>query len=110
MLRCNVIIAAVSLPLGLAACGGGAGGGGTPPPVPGEVMFWQDVAPIYNAKCVRCHQDGGIAPFRLDNYADAKNYAALEKARVEEGTMPPYFMVNDGSCQSFQEEVTLTAA
>ena len=103
------VIAIVSLPLGLAACGGG-GGGGTPPPVPGEVMFWQDVAPIYNAKCVRCHQDGGIAPFRLDNYADAKNYAALEKARVEEGTMPPYFMVNDGSCQSFQDDVTLTAA
>jgi mono/diheme cytochrome c family protein len=73
-------------------------------------MFWQDVAPIYNTKCVRCHQEGGIAPFRLDTYADAKDHAALEKARVAEGTMPPYFMVNDGSCQSFQDDVTLTAA
>ena len=69
------VIAIVSLPLGLVACGGG----GTPPPVPGEVTFWQDVAPIYNAKCVRCHQEGGIAPFRLDNYADAKDHAALER-------------------------------
>ena len=103
------VISAVSLALGLAACGGG-GGGGTNPPVPGEVTFWQDVAPIYNTKCVRCHQEGGIGPFRLDNYADAKTYAAAELARVNEGTMPPYFMVHDDSCGSFQDDATLTAA
>ena len=67
-----------SLLLGVAACGGG--GGGSTPLVPGAVTFWQDVAPIYNTKCVRCHQEGGIAPFRLDDYADAKANAALEKA------------------------------
>ena len=62
-----------------AACGGG----GSNPPGDGGmgVTFWQDVAPIYNAKCVRCHQEGGIGPFRLDNYADAKTHAAAELAR-----------------------------
>ena len=79
-----------------AACGGS---GSNPPNDGGTgVTFWQDVAPIYNAKCVRCHQEGGIGPFRLDNYADAKTYAAAELARVNEGTMPPYFMVHDDSC------------
>ena len=91
------------LAVGLVACGGG-----TSPPTVGDVTFWQDVAPIYNDKCVRCHQEGGIAPFRLDNYADAQANAALEKQRTAAGTMPPYFMVHDGSCQSFVEDATLT--
>jgi hypothetical protein len=73
----------------------------------GDVTFWQDVAPIYNDKCVRCHQEGGIAPFRLDTYEDAKANAALEKQRTAEGTMPPYFMVHDGSCQQFVDDTTL---
>ena len=89
-----------------AACGGSNGSN----PPDGGVTFWQDVAPIYNAKCVRCHQEGGIGPFRLDNYADAKTHAAVELARVNEGTMPPYFMVHDDSCGSFQADPTLTAA
>jgi hypothetical protein len=92
-----------------AACGGS--GGSNPPGDGGTgVTFWQDVAPIYNAKCVRCHQEGGIGPFRLDNYADAKTYAAAELARVNDGTMPPYFMVHDDSCGSFEDAATLTAA
>jgi hypothetical protein len=92
------------LAVGLIACGGG---GNQPAPI-GDVTFWQDVAPIYNDKCVRCHQQGGIAPFRLDTYADAQANAALEKQRTGEGTMPPYFMVHDGSCQSFIDDSTLT--
>ena len=66
------------------------------------------MAPIYNSKCVRCHQEGGIAPFSLDNHADAQAHAGLEKARKVDGTMPPSFMVNDRSCQSFQDDVSLT--
>src|SRR5215831_599006 len=93
-------------PLGAAACGGSS----SPSTTTSQLTFWQDVAPIYNQRCVRCHQDGGIAPFRLDNYADAKSHAPLELARVSAGTMPPYFMVHDGSCGAFHDEPTLTAA
>jgi hypothetical protein len=64
----------LTLALGLAGCGNDKS---TTSNV-GAVTFWQDVAPIYNAKCVRCHQEGGIGPFRLDNYSDAKAHAALE--------------------------------
>jgi hypothetical protein len=74
----------------------------------GAVTFWQDVAPIYNTKCVGCHQPGGIAPFRLDTYQDAKAFSSFEKVRVNAGTMPPYFMVHDGSCGEFQDDATLT--
>ncbi|HEX2656861.1 MAG TPA: cytochrome c, partial [Polyangia bacterium] len=92
---------------GLATGGGGAAGGagGTT----GAVTFWQDVAPIYNAKCVACHQEGGLGPFRLDNYPDAKAFAADELSMVEAGLMPPYFMVHDDSCGSFDAAKTVTA-
>jgi hypothetical protein len=92
--------------IGMGGCGADGGTQGTT----AAVTFWKDVAPIYNSKCVGCHQAGGIGPFRLDNYADAKAHAATELARVEAGTMPPYFMVHDGSCGSFHDETTLDAA
>jgi hypothetical protein len=75
----------------------------------GAVTFWQDVAPIYNDKCVKCHQQGGIGPFRLDNFTDAKFYALPALAQVSAGTMPPYFERHDGTCGQFHDEETLTA-
>jgi len=111
-MRVSVLVM-TSLCLGLAMAGGACGGGNSSPTTtnpPGAVTFWQDVAPIYNQRCVRCHQEGGIGPFRLDDYTEAKNHATLEAARVAAGTMPPYFMVHDGSCGSFHDETTLTAA
>src|SRR5207237_1544991 len=65
---------------------------------------------IYNTKCVPCHQDGGIGPFPLDNYADAAANAPAERAYTQAGLMPPYFMVHDGTCGSFQDARTLTSA
>src|SRR5690349_15001042 len=98
----NRRVAIVAVVISAAACGGSGGsGGGT---------YWQDVAPIYYDKCVRCHQEGGIAPFRLDTYEEARAHAGAEADEVQAGTMPPYFMVHDGSCQSFHDEATLTDA
>src|SRR5215831_18789473 len=88
-----------------AACGGGSSSSTSSP-----LTYWQDAAPIFDAKCVKCHQAGGIGPFRLDDYVDAKAFASLEKVRVNQGTMPPYFMVHDGSCQTFQDDATLSDA
>ena len=91
---------------GVMSASGGAGGlGGSP-----RVTFWQDVAPIYNDKCVACHQTGGLAPFALDNFADALLYADDELAQTAADRMPPYFMVHDGSCGSFQAAAALTTA
>ena len=92
------------------APGGASGGGGVGGAASSGVTFWGDVAPLYNAKCVPCHQEGGIAPFPLDDYTDAAAHAAAEGALTAAGQMPPYFMVHDGSCGSFQDERALTAA
>ncbi len=96
----------VMLVIGVGGCGGN---NDTPGKSTGAVTFWGDVEPIFNSKCVKCHQAGGIGPFRLDDYAEAKAHAPVEKVRVTQGTMPPYFMVHDGSCQTFQDDPTLSA-
>jgi hypothetical protein len=97
----------------LAGCGDSSNApspGAMPTMTASAVTFWQDVAPIYNDKCVKCHQAGGIGPFRLDDYQSAKGEAPLEAMRVMEGSMPPYHLVHDGSCGSFHDEMTLTDA
>lgn len=64
--------------------------------------FWQDVAPIYFANCVTCHQAGGAAPFNLDNYADAKTWAPAAAASVAAREMPPWLVTDDGTCGTFE--------
>jgi hypothetical protein len=85
-----------------AAPGDGASAEASPP------TFWGDVAPILNDKCTACHQADGIAPFALDNYADAANWAQLVAAMTESRIMPPYLMQVGGECGSFDERDTLT--
>ena len=77
------IIAALGVPAML-ACGGGDDGD------PDAVTYHQQVKPIIDARCVSCHQDGGIAPFSLATYEDAATYADLSGAAVELGIMPPW--------------------
>ena len=60
--------------------------------------YANDVAPILSAKCVACHQEGGIGPFAMDSYDVVKAMAPmmLESvmselqtvvARLEEGEL-----------------------
>jgi mono/diheme cytochrome c family protein len=91
-----------SLLAGVTACGDD---GPTRP-----VTYWQDVAPIYAERCVACHRPTGIAPFRLDTYAEARQWAAEAAHAVEERIMPPYLVTADGSCGSFHEPQWLSDA
>ena len=73
-----------------------------------ERSYWRDVAPIYFEQCVTCHQSGGIAPFVLDNFADAAAWAPASAAAVAGRTMPPWLMTSDGSCGEFRGSRALT--
>ncbi len=55
------------------------------------VNFSKHVSRVLQANCVSCHRAGGVAPFRLDNFADAKDRAPMLKFAVEKGIMPPWF-------------------
>ncbi|WP_428264004.1 hypothetical protein [Haliangium sp.] len=67
------------------------------------LSFWQDVAPIYYDNCVTCHQNGGVAPFALDNYEDAKRWARPAQIATEQRIMPPWLVTDDGSCGDFAD-------
>src|SRR5688572_20862033 len=76
----------------------------------GALTFWGDVAPIFADKCLKCHQPGGIAPFRLDTYEDARRVAPAIVVQTESKTMPPFLVAHDGSCGQFEASDTLSDA
>lgn len=51
------------------------------------------VEPVVAERCMACHHQGGIAPFSLATYADAKQYAGAVRAAVEARRMPPWLPV-----------------
>ncbi len=60
-------------------------------PTASDGITWnKDVLPIVQSACQGCHTDGGIAPFTLKTYADAKQYATMIKSEVENRLMPPW--------------------
>lgn len=68
-----------------------------------DVAFYEDVAPILAEHCNGCHREGGVAPFVLTSYADAVQWAAPTLMAIEQRTMPPFTVNNDGSCQTFAD-------
>ena len=70
--------------------------------------FYQDVGPIFSAKCTGCHQEGGIAPFALNDYEAARARGAQIAAYTADRVMPPYSMQTGGACGSFDESRALT--
>ncbi|PCC70273.1 Copper type II ascorbate-dependent monooxygenase, C-terminal domain [Nannocystis exedens] len=79
-----------------------------PPPAEETITYWQDVAPIFFKSCVGCHAEGGIAPFRLDNYEDASTWAQSSAAAVAARTMPPWLLTADGSCGEHRGSLALS--
>ena len=58
------------------------------PPAP-ALTYWRDAMPLLSRECATCHYSGGIAPFALTTYADAKANADLIRWALVEGIMPP---------------------
>jgi mono/diheme cytochrome c family protein len=55
-----------------------------------KVSYAKDVAPILEAKCVACHEDGGIGPFAMTNYDMVKGFAPMIREVIRTDRMPPY--------------------
>lgn len=55
-----------------------------------KVSYAKDVAPILEAKCIACHQDGGIGPFAMNSYAMVKGFAPMIREVIRTDRMPPY--------------------
>ena len=72
-----------------------------------KVTWYRDVAPLTQAHCQGCHSAGGIAPFALSSYAEARVQAPRMANAVSSGLMPPW--MPSPNCQSFRDSRRLTA-
>lgn len=68
--------------------------------------FSHDVAPILYRECASCHRPGGVAPFSLLTYQDAKKRAGLIATVTAKHYMPPWLP----TAPRFAHERKLTAA
>lgn len=55
-----------------------------------DISYARDVAPIVQAKCVVCHQPGGLGPMTLTNYQQIKGFAPMIREVLSTHRMPPF--------------------
>jgi hypothetical protein len=55
-----------------------------------QITYVKDVAPILQAKCVACHEEGGIGPFAMTSYEMAKGFAPMIRDVIRTDRMPPF--------------------
>lgn len=82
---------------------GGAGAGAGPSGSAGSaslgaVTFHKDVEPILQRSCQSCHIAGGIAPFPLLTYAQARAFGAAIVQQTKSRAMPPWHAQNTDEC------------
>lgn len=71
------------------------GDGGAPI---GPVTFHRDVRPILQTHCQQCHTEGGIAPFVLKTFDQAKAYSASMVGQTRARIMPPWGAQETADC------------
>lgn len=67
-----------------------------------KINFETNIKPILTKHCVNCHQNGGIAPFALDKWADVDARAIMIGAVTASKYMPPWRA--DTSFQHYKNE------
>jgi len=82
------LVALASLTAALLGCSGEDTA--APAEAPGSLTYHRDIKPIVDAKCVSCHDAGGIAPFTLTSYEDVRDMKDGVRRAVAERTMPPW--------------------
>ncbi|HEX3872128.1 MAG TPA: redoxin domain-containing protein [Pirellulales bacterium] len=54
------------------------------------VTYCNQIARLFNGRCVNCHRPGEIAPFSLESYDDAVSWAETILEVVDQQRMPPW--------------------
>ncbi|MGE3509597.1 MAG: cytochrome c [Vicinamibacterales bacterium] len=75
---------------------------------PTKVTFSKDVAPIFQAKCVNCHEPGSIAPMSLRTFEESRPWARSIKQRVQTRQMPPWHINQSVGVQKFKNDMSLS--
>lgn len=111
--RTSVAAALIALGVASAACGSGARSGETPETSdpPGVATFHRSVEPILQKHCQGCHDEGGVAPFSLLTFEDAKRWGARVVAETQARRMPPWGALVTDECRprfGFREDLHLS--
>ena len=60
------------------------------PEASNEVTFCNQISRILQNRCVRCHRDGELAPFALEDYDEVAGWAGMIEEVVRDRRMPPW--------------------
>jgi hypothetical protein len=90
--------AAAAAILGVATAGGS----------PSSPTYFQDVKPILDGRCAGCHFSGGIAPFPLTSYAQARQKRVAIAQAVASRRMPPWHAVR--GVRAYRHDPSLSPA
>jgi len=78
-------------------------GSGDDDPGPASRPNWhEDIAPLVAEHCANCHDDGGIAPYPLQTYAQAEALSIVMALQAEARLMPPWHAVETDECEPQQ--------
>ncbi len=78
--------------------GGAIGADGGAIGAVGGVTYTKDVAPILQDHCQTCHTTGGIGPFTLLSFGDAKAMVGPMVSATQSRAMPPWGAQNSAEC------------
>lgn len=71
-----------------------------------DLTFTHDIAPILAERCIRCHQQGGIAPWAMSSYEMVRGWAPMIREVVRIRRMPPWHL--DPKVGHFQGDLSLS--
>lgn len=55
-----------------------------------QISYSDTIAPLLQENCVGCHQQGGIAPWAMSEYAMVKGFAPMIREVIRTKRMPPW--------------------
>lgn len=65
--------------------------------------FHGEIAGVFAQHCNGCHAQDGIAPFTFDTPETAAQLAPAIAQAVQSGSMPPWHIGDDGSCNRYRD-------
>jgi len=57
----------------------------------GDITYSNQIARLFQRRCIECHREGEIAPFPMTNYEEVVGWAETIREVVDDGRMPPWF-------------------
>jgi mono/diheme cytochrome c family protein len=73
-----------------------------------DITYADDIRPIFEARCVQCHQPGSIAPMSLRSYPEVRPWVKSIAREVVRRQMPPFHAA--GTLGRYKNDIRLTDA